>query len=97
MHDFDSQGFLIIKVKDKTAMDYANFIKDATSKSGKVRIKARGGRIKTAVDVSQILLNKMLLVPWKVSVIIGSEKSPLSDQYNKEIKVSTIEISMEAT
>ena len=81
----------IVFIGKKPILTYLNATLSLLANEPTVTIKARGRRIVTAVDVSQMIVKRMSAMGYRVSgVRIFSER--LESKDGKERNVSTIEV-----
>lgn len=82
----------LIKVGKKPPLNYATFGMAKLNEGKPIEIRARGKAIKTAVDISQMIINKFVPNAKVDSVNVGTEK--LISEDKRELLVSFISIGM---
>jgi len=94
--DSESKGRNVIFVGTKPLMTYVTATLTQLSSEPTVTIKARGRRITQAVDVSQMIVKRMVSVGYQVSDVRISSDS-LTSQDGRLRNVSTIEVDVTKT
>lgn len=88
----------IIFVGDKPFMNYVTGVvmQFTTHNAAEVIIKARGKFISRAVDISEIAVKRFLENQVKIKEI-KTDSEEFKNKENKDVRVSTIEITLEKT